>query len=110
MSYATTLKYAGAKPYRPEEQREDITHEEYELLTQDETYRKLAEVRWLADSLEMHIATDTLANSIADDHDGDAHDAIFEAVAARDAPLQCMVERFVDAWLAEYRAQEEVSA
>jgi len=102
MSYATKLKYAGAEPFEPEQERDDISHEEYELLTQDETYRHLAEVRWLAEELEGDLGGQDFAPG--------AYDALFEAVGVRDAPLQAMVDEYVDAWLAEYRDAEEVSA
>lgn len=52
MVYAHTLKYAGAEPFRPEEERDDLTANEVELLTQDDTYQRLAEARYLLDRLE----------------------------------------------------------
>lgn len=102
MSYAHKLKYAGSEPFEPERERDDISHEEYELLTQDETYQRLAEVRWLADDLESDLGGQVFG--------ADAHAALFDAVGVRDAPLQEMVDEFVDAWLSEYRDAEEVSA
>ncbi|WP_049987123.1 hypothetical protein [Halobellus rufus] len=98
MSYANKLKYAaGSKPYQPEYERDDITHEEYELLTQDEVYRKLAELRWLASEAESELHTDDLVA------ESNADDALFAAIATTDAPLQQAVDRYVDAWLADFR-------
>lgn len=103
MSFAHKLQYAGSDPFEPEEGRDDITHEEYELLTQDETYVRLAEVRYLADELESDLAHDVAANWAG------VHDALFDAVAiGPEAPLQAMVDEYVDHWLEAHR--NEVSA
>ncbi len=102
MSFGNKLKWAGSKPYKPEATRDDISQEEFRHLAQDETYLKLAEVRWLADELEKDLG--------GQDFGVDAYDALFQAVGVRDAPLQRMVDEYVDQWLSEYRAQEEVSA
>jgi len=107
MTYATKLQYAGSDPYQPEADRDDISYEEYELLTQDETYQRLAQVRWLASEAESELCTDDLVDR------SEADRALFAAVATRDAPLQQAVDRYVAQWLAEHRADdatEEVSA
>jgi len=87
MSYATKLKYAGAEPFEPEQERDDISHDEYELLTQDETYQRLAEVRWLADDLEAELAGQDFAP--------EAYHALFGAIGVRAASLQAVVEASV---------------
>ena len=101
MTLIYKLKYAGAEPFEPEQDRDDIDYHEQELLEQDETYQKLAELRYLADDLEATLSRDVLAA------ESDAHDAIFEATAMRDAPLQVAVSRYVDAWLADHRADAD---
>ena len=104
MSYATKLKYAGGDPYGPEQKRDDISHGEYELLTQDDTYCKLAELRWLASEAESKLRTDDLVE------ESDADDALFAAIATTGAPLQEAVGRYVDAWLANHRDEWEEPA
>lgn len=102
MSFAHKLKYAGSEPFEPERNWDEITHQEMELLEQDEVYQRLAEVRWLADELESEVHRDERVM------DSNAGAALFEAVAATDAPLQQMVDRYVAQWLAEHRADQEV--
>lgn len=100
MSFGNKLKWAGSEPYRPEAQREDISQEEFSLLAEDETYLKLAEVRWLADILEQDLSDQYNGR-------GETVEELFKAVAVRDAPLQKMVDEYVDSWLVDHR--EEVS-
>lgn len=107
MTYATKLQYAGAEPYQPEADRDDISYREMEQLEQDETYKRLAQVRWLASEAESELCTDDLVD------ESEADRALFAAVATRDAPLQQAVDRYVAQWLAAHRvddATEEVSA
>lgn len=99
MSYAHKLRYAGSDPFQPEQEREDITAEEMELLEQDETYRKLAEVRWLASELEEDLAHGEAIPAAT-------KQAMFEAVAMGDAPLDRAVFTYVKRWLAVHRSQE----
>lgn len=96
MSYANKLRYAGSDPYKPEQERDDISDQEMELLEQDATYQKLAELRWLASELESDVAGNT-------DIPEDTRGSLFRAVATRDAPLTDAVDYYVDAWLAEHR-------
>jgi len=96
MTYANKLKYAGADPYQPEADRDDISYEEYELLTQDGTYKCLAQVRWLTDQLEADLAGESAAPDAV-------QEALFDAAAVSDAPIHEAVEAYVDAWLNEYR-------
>jgi hypothetical protein len=112
MTFKHKLQYAGSKPYKPEKERAkseegDLTYQEYELLSQDDVYCKLAELRWLADEAESQLhAVDLVEESNADD-------ALFAAIATTDAPLQEAVGRYVAQWLAAHRvddATEEVSA
>lgn len=106
MSYANRLKYAGSKPFLPERERVEageMTHQEYEVLAQDEIYLRLAEVRWLANHLEEDL----------DDAEGvpaDVWGEVFDTIGVRDAPLEVAVEEYVEHWLNEYRETEEVSA
>ena len=111
MTYTTKMQYAGSKPYTPERQRakdddHDLTYGEYELLSQDDTYCKLAELRWLASEAESELHRDDLVEK------SHADDALFAAIATRDAPLQEAVDRYVAQWLAEHRtdAGQEVTA
>ena len=97
MSFAHKLQYAGSDPYKPEADRQDISPRELEQLEQDEIYVRLAELRWLADELEVELNRDDLAN------ESGAWDTVFDAIAADAAPLQVAVERYVDAWLADFR-------
>ncbi|WP_323192432.1 hypothetical protein [Halostella sp. PRR32] len=99
MTFQHRLQYAGSDPYQPERDREDLTHREREQLEQDETYQRLAEVRWLADELEREVAGNA---EIAEETRAN----LFRAVATDDAPLQDAVEEYVDAWVAEYRNAE----
>lgn len=104
MTYATKLKYAGSKPYAPEKQRakdddHDLTYEEYELLSQDDAYCKLAQLRWLASEAESDLHRDDLVA------ESNADDALFAAIATTDAPLQQAVDRYVAQWLAQRRAE-----
>jgi len=101
MTYATKLQYAGSDPYQPEQDRNDISYEEMELLEQDETYQQLAQVRWLTDELEADLASESAAPDAT-------QDALFEAAAVRDAPIHEAVETYVEAWLAEYREHGSV--
>lgn len=96
MTYANKLKYAGGDPYQPEQDRDDISHAEVELLEQDETYQRLAQVRWLTDELEADLSSESAAPDAT-------QDALFVAAAVRDAPIHEAVETYVEAWLAEYR-------
>ena len=98
MSFVHRLKYAGSDPFEPEQERDDISHEEYELLTQDTTYQRLAEVRYLADQLELECTRDTVPNETAD--------RVFTVIADRDADLQVAVDAYVDMWLEELRADD----
>lgn len=101
--YSYILKYAGAEPYQPEFDRDDISHREMEMLEQDETYIRLSQVRYLADKLEGELAG-------RDDIPEDVKSHIFQTVATRDAPLQKAVESYVDHWLADYRDTTEADA
>ena len=99
MTFAHKLEYAGSKPYQPERDRVDagdMTYYEFEMLSQDEVYQRLAEVRWLASELERDVAGDT------DIHE-DTRASLFRAVAATDAPLAAAVDYYVAQWLAEFR-------
>jgi len=98
--FAHKLTYAGSDPYGPEEDREDITHEEYELLTQDEAYRKLAELRYISDVLEADLDG-------RDDVPDATQDALYEIYLGRDAPVKRAVDAYVDEWLADHRDGEE---
>jgi hypothetical protein len=95
MTYANTLKYAGADPYAREEER--LPYPVYEALTNggDDVglYQELAEVRWLADKLESDAAGNTDVHEEVRAH-------LFRAVADTDAPLQVMVDYYVGDWLA----------
>ena len=98
MSYAHKLKYAGGDPYEPEQNREDITEGEMEMLEQDGVYQKLAQTRWLAYDL---------------DGDRDVRDALSEEAnghvfRAADIELRQAVDEYVGAWLAEYREEWDV--
>lgn len=104
MTYAKKLEYAGSKPFEHEEEREaagEMTYHEFEMLTQDETYTRLAQVRWLANELEGSLH-----------HDGvpeETLSALFEAAAYDDeAPLREAVDAYVDHWLDEFRGGEDV--
>jgi predicted restriction endonuclease len=101
MSYAHKLKYAGGDPHEPEQERDDISHAEMELLKQDETYQKLTELRYLAEAAESDLASDELVEQ------SNADRALFDAIGVRDAPLQQAVDRYVAQWLAEHRADSE---
>lgn len=107
MTYASKLQYAGSDPYQPEADRDDISYAEYELLSQDGTYQRLAQLRWLVSEAESELCTDDLVD------ESEADRALFAAIATRDAPLQQAVDRYVAQWLAEHRvddATEEVGA
>jgi hypothetical protein len=97
--FAHTLQYAGAEPYREEEARDDISVDEFELLTQDSTYQRLAQVRYLADKML------TEAEDRSDLPD-DVRAALTDAVGAQDAPIGEAVNAYVDDWLAEHRRDE----
>ncbi|MFA1612071.1 hypothetical protein [Halobellus rubicundus] len=105
MSYAHKLQYAGNDPYKPEKHRaksddDDLTYREYEQLRDDDVYRKLAELRWLASEAESELhAVDLVEES-------NAGDALFAAIATTDAPLQQAVDRYVAQWLAEHRVDD----
>ncbi|MFW6435703.1 MAG: hypothetical protein ACOCY1_04910 [Halovenus sp.] len=96
-SHAKTLQYAGAAPYAPERDREDIGLDEHELLTQDDTYQHLAELRYLADVVEDEMAC-------RDDVPDETQDLLFGVIADSDAPIRLAVEAYVDRWLAEHRS------
>lgn len=100
MTYANKLRFAGSDPYKPERERDDISHHEMEQLEQDKTYQRLAEVRWLASELETEVAGNTNVHEETRAH-------LFRAVADSDAPLPTAVEFYVDQWLAEFRAEVE---
>lgn len=99
MTYSHKLKYAGSEPFAPE--RDRLPHEAMELLEQDKTYQRLAEVRYLADALESRLAD---YQSFAEQLAGDV---LFDAIATTDAPLQVAVAIYVYEWL---RAHEEGDA
>lgn len=105
MTFANKLKYAGASPFAPEHDRaddpdDDLTHAELELLEQDKTYKRLAQVRYLADELESEVA------GVSDiPEETRAH--LFRTVAADDAPLTDAVDHYVEAWLAEHRTDDK---
>jgi len=96
MTFSKKLQYAGSAPYAPERERDDIDHDEYELLTQDETYQRLAEVRYLVDELESQLSGEAVPQA--------TKDALFGMIGVRDAPLQEAVDAYVEQWLAQYRS------
>lgn len=100
MTYAHKLRYAGSDPFANERSRADdetdpLTHRALEQLEQDETYVRLAQVRFLADELE-----DDLNSADVSD---DVHGAVFDAVANTDAPLAAAVDAYVDEFIDEFR-------
>lgn len=99
MSYAHKLQYAGNDPYEPEQQQLPVRV--MEVLEQDEIYQRLAEVRWLADELDIDL-------SGVDGVPAATKQALFEAVATGDeAPLQRMVDTYVERWLRVHRTDFE---
>ena len=98
--YEHKLKYAGSDPFNKEIEREDISYEEMELLEQDETYRRLADLRYLAEAVQEDIQNDPLVER------SNADDSLFTALGHRDAPIHAAVDRYVNQWLAEHRVEE----
>lgn len=99
-NYSHTLKYAGAEPFNPEQERDDITYREQEQLEQDDMYVKLAQVRFLANKLEREVAGQSEIPEETRAH-------LFRTVATDDAPLATAVDEYVDAWLAERDQSED---
>lgn len=107
MTYAHRLQYAGAEPFANERSRvkdadDPLTHRILEQLEQDETYVRLAQVRFLADELE----DDLNSADVSDDVWG----SVFDAVANTDAPLATAVDAYVDAFIAEFEPAPEAAA
>lgn len=99
MTYAHKLKYAGSTPFAHEQSRVDddddpLTYRMQEQLEQDETYVRLAQVRFLADELE----ADLNDAHVSDDVWG----PVFDAVANTDAPLAEAVDAYVDQFISEW--------
>lgn len=94
--YATYLKYAGGEPFEKEAEREDISHAEYELLTQDETYKRLAELRYIAERVESDIHGDDIVQS--------SH--VDEKLRDADASIATAVDYYVNQWLATHDVEE----
>lgn len=78
------LKYGGADPYKPEDER--LPYPVFELLSQDDWYTTLAQLRYLAG--EVYIEAD----SVDEYHVGDSYESAREAV-----------EAYVKEWLAKRR-------
>lgn len=85
MTIAHTLKYAGADPYEPEHDR--VAYRIAEVLQQDSTYQRLAQLRW--------ILKQTVFGNIDNVSTEDAEPLVDAVVAA---------ERCVDAYVAEWLA------
>ncbi|MDS0299359.1 hypothetical protein NDI76_11460 [Halogeometricum sp. S1BR25-6] len=105
MTFQNRFQYAGLKPYENERCRAaagGMTHHEYELLSRDDTYRKLAELRWLVSEFERELGDG--------DGDGDSHPtaetraALARTVAEASVPLSEAVDYYVDRWLDAHRA------
>ncbi|MFW5905619.1 MAG: hypothetical protein ACOCUO_02105 [archaeon] len=94
--YASYLKYAGAEPFKPEEERDDISIREWEALTQDETYNRLAELRYIADKVEEDVHGDDL---VKETH---ADEMVLEALDA----AETAVDYYVAQWLATHNLEE----
>ena len=103
MSLKSKLQHAGSDPYEPERDRDDISPEEMEILEQDDTYQNLAELRWLADELEADLAAGEAVPAAT-------KQAMFEAVAVFDAPLNAAVQTYVDRWLIAHRHTQRGAA
>lgn len=99
MSFKKKLQYAGSAPYKTERNRNDISPDEYEMLTEDETYQQLAEVRYLADELELNLDREEVPNEVVDE--------LFSVIATSDAPLKIAVKQYVDHWLDEHREDND---
>lgn len=99
MTLTDKLDLNASKPYAPERERDDISAAELEQLTQDDTYQELAELRCLADMVEVELAHSSDVPNEVTNH-------VFDAVTADDAPLQKAVDTYVDRWLAAHRAKE----
>lgn len=92
MTYSHKLKYAGADPYRPEQDR--LPRQIFEALsTGDNKYDELAQVRWLVDELQNELAgIDNVPESV--------QTAVFRAADDSEGSLRTAVDDFVAAWLA----------
>lgn len=102
MTFQHRFQYAGLKPYENERSRADageMTHHEYELLSQDDTYQKLAELRWLVAESKRELGDDDALPE-------EARANIVHAVAESDVRLSDGVERYVEWWLGEHRAKQ----
>ncbi|MDS0294563.1 hypothetical protein [Halogeometricum luteum] len=103
MSFQNRFQYAGLKPYEDERSRAEageMTHHEYELLSRDDTYRKLAELRWLVSEFERELGGDDA------DLTEETRASLARTVAEAGVPLSEAVDRYVDRWLETHRAAE----
>jgi hypothetical protein len=105
MSYAHKLKYAGSDPFqyeraRVEDDDDPLTHQIQEQLEQDQTYVRLAQVRFLADELENDVSKIITGNVPRE-----TKNAMFDAVANTDAPLATAVDAYVDHFISEWDDQ-----
>lgn len=101
--YTTALKYAGNDAFEPEYERYgrgELSWEEYELLTQDETYVRLAHLRYLAQRAENEIAGG----------EGVPNETALDLLDAHEAHIRPAVAAYVDAWLDRFRSEERERA
>lgn len=102
MSFQHRFQYAGLKPYENERNRADageMTRHEYELLSQNDTYQKLAELRWLIAETKRELGDDAALPE-------EARANIFHAIAEAEVRLSDGAERYVEWWLGEHRAKQ----
>ncbi|WP_042662548.1 hypothetical protein [Haloferax sp. ATB1] len=104
MSFVHKLQYAGSKPYQHERSLVDdeLTYHEYEQLIQDETYVRLAQLRWLTYELESSLSRD-------DDVPQETKDELFRAVDGSDAHLSTAVDAYVDEFVSNLHVDEEAN-
>ena len=103
MTFKHRLPNTGLQPYAHEKDRarnddDEFSYSDYEQLLSDETYCRLAELRWLAAELEKELAHDDVLG------DSDVHDAIFDAVANTDAPIAEAVDEYVAGKMAAHQS------
>ena len=106
MTFQTRFQYAGMKPYETERTRAEtgeMTHHEYELLARDDTYRKLAELRWLVAAFERELGNDT-------DLPEETRATLAHSVAEAAVPLSEAVDYYVDRWLDAHRTAQTSEA
>lgn len=105
MTFQNRFQYVGTKPYGNERDRAEageMTRHEYELLALDDTYRKLAELRWLVSEFERELG--------GGDVDEEARVGLAHTVAEAAVPLSEAVDYYVDRWLEAHRAAQTSEA